>query len=216
MRMTAAIACLVLLPLASRPAAAAEDPEAVYAKYHRAVMASNLEEMYQYGPAKRRGEVRGMSLSSKEAAVKAAQHQMPVAYKVQQKLVQGDGRMTLILSGTWVAEGLKPQTMYAVVRMLMEYGEWRIDESNWGIQKPSAAALAAPAAAERAAPKVSAAEKAAPKPAAAEKAVPKFTGAGGQLVGSTPAAPLGRTLGDAKPGCVYKPVMTAADMEACR
>jgi len=46
----AAFALLVLLPLA---APAAEEPEAVYAKFHRAAATGNVEEMLRYAPEAR-------------------------------------------------------------------------------------------------------------------------------------------------------------------
>ena len=55
------------------------------------------------------------------------------------------------------------------------------------------------------------APRAAPAPAA--KAAPARSG--GALVGST-SAPPERKLGIAKEPCVYKPVMTAEDMENCK
>ena len=44
-----------LLPAA---ALAADEPEVVYAKYHRAAMASDLDDMLNFGPAKRRAVCR--------------------------------------------------------------------------------------------------------------------------------------------------------------
>ena len=89
--------------------------------------------------------------------------------------------------------------MYGTVSMLIENGEWKVDETNWSGDRPAILAAPKPSAA----------------PAAADKAVPKYSGKGAAVVGSPTATP-GRTLGEAKPPCVYKPVMTAADLEACK
>jgi len=197
-RSAAAVALLVLLPLA---AFAAEEPEAVYAKFHRAVMAGDLDEMLKYGPAPRRAEMQGMSASSKDAALKMAQFMMPRAFTLQRKTVQANGRgATLIVSGPWAGGGQRLETMYGIVRMVTENDEWKVDESNWSNEKP--ANLAAPK------PPVAAKGAAAVKDAAA--------GSGAPVVGSTPSATPGRTLGAAKPPCVYKPVMTAVDIENCK
>jgi hypothetical protein len=195
---SAVIALLILLPLA--PLHAADEPEAVYAKYHRAVMAGQLEEMLVYGPTQRRIEIRGSSASSQDAALKMAKFMMPRAFTLERKTITGKGRATLIVSGPGEVGGNRLQPIYGTVSMLMENGEWKVDEVSWNNERPAILATPKPGA----------------SPAAAEKAVPKFTGKGGQVVGTTTSATLGRTLGEAKPVCVYKPVMTAADMEACK
>jgi hypothetical protein len=198
MRLTAVIAMLFLLPLA---ALAADEPEAVYAKYHRATMAGDLDEMLKHGPAKRRAEIQGMSASSREAALKMAQYLMPRAFTLQRKTVQSNGRATLIVSGPWEGGRQRLETMYGIVRMVTENGEWKVDETAWSSEKP--AILAAP--------------KPAAPAAAADKAAPRGgTGKGAPVVGSMESASPARTLGDAKPPCVYKPVMTAVDMENCK
>jgi hypothetical protein len=78
--------------------------------------------------------------------------------------------------------------------MVMERGEWKVDESSWSNEAPPAATPAAAPAGARAG---------ASKPAAKAQSAP------------IPVAPA-RKLGPAKPPCVYKPVMTAEDMENCR
>ena len=197
MRLTAALVLLALLPLA---AAAAEEPEAVYAKFHRAVMAGDLEEMLKYGPAQRRAEMRGLSETHREAALKMAQFMMPRAFTLERKTLQAKGRATLIVSGPGDLGRQKLGTMYGVVAMLMENGEWKVDEVSWSEEKP--AILATP--------------KAAAQPAAADKAAPKAAGKSAPLAGTAPAAAPERKLGAAKEPCVYKPVMTAQDMENCK
>jgi hypothetical protein len=189
----AAIALLVLLPLA---AFAADEPEVVYAKFHRAAMASDLEEMLKYGPAQRRAEMRGLSEAHKEAALKMAQYMTPRAFLLERKNVQANGKATLIVSGAWDVGQQKLGTIYGVVRLLMENGEWKVDEASWSDEKPAILATPKPAPA------------AAPKGAIATKGAP----AAGSVNSPTPA----RTLGVAKPECVYKPVMTAVDIENCK
>jgi hypothetical protein len=194
MKLLAAI-IFMLLPFTTF---AADEPEAVYAKFHRAVMAGDLAEMLKYGPAQRRAEIEGMSASSKEAALKMAQFMMPRAFTLQRKTVQANGRAaTLIVSGPWADVDQKLDTMYGTVRMLQENGEWKVDETSWSNDKPAILAAPKPAAA----------------PVAAGKPAPK---AAAPAVGSMQSASPGRTLGAAKPECIYKPVMTAQDMENCK
>ena len=196
----AALAALALL--APRAASAAEEPEAVYAKFHRAVAARNLEEMLRYGPQARRDELASMSAAQKDAMLKMASTMMPRAFKVRSKLVNSGGRTArLVLSGT--GENLlngRPETLYGEIAMVMEGGEWKVNESSWSNEQPADVSAAAGAAGSRAgAPPAKAAAKPPAAPAARAAAV---------------APP--RTLGAAKPPCVYKAVMTAEDVENCK
>jgi hypothetical protein len=186
-------ALLVLLPCA---APAADEPEAVYARFHRAAMGGNLDEMLTYGLEQRRAEMQGASATTRDAALRLVQFMMPRAFKLENKTVNArTGRATLIVSGPW-EDGSRMQTVYGTVMMVMENGAWKVDETTWSNEKPAIAS--------------------APKPAAppADKAAGKVPANGAaQAVGSM--AP-GRRLGEAKPECVYKPVMTAEDVERCR
>ena len=184
MKLLAAI-IFMLLP---SPTLAADEPEAVYAKFHRAVMAGDLAEMLRYGPAQRRAEMQSMSASTRDAALKMAQFMMPRAFTLQRKTVRANGRAaTLIVSGPWQGQGQRLETMYGTVLMLQENGEWKVDESNWSNERPAILATAKPAAA----------------PVAADKPAAKaaFTGKGAPVVGSMGSASPGRTLGPAKPPC---------------
>lgn len=205
MRLPALVALLPLLAqlmCAALPARAADEPEAVYGKYHRAVMAGDIEEMFSNSPARLRAEMRSASASTKDAALKMAQYLMPRAFTVQRKTMLPNGRAVLIVSGPWADEGRVLETMYGTVRMVIEDGNWKVDELSWSNEKP--AGLGAP--------------KPAAPPVAADKPAPKGTpmkGAAASAPAAAPAAPE-RKLGAAQPDCVYKPVMTAKDLENCK
>jgi hypothetical protein len=186
-------AALIFLPCA---AGAAEEPEAVYAKFHRAAMAGDLDEMLKYGPAQRRAEMRGLSDAHREAALKMVQLMMPRAFKLERKTVNPNGRATLIVSGPTEDVVRGKETVYGIIKLVMENGEWKVDDASWGSDKPAILATPKPAA----------------QPAADNAAKGAVSMKGAQAVGSPP----GRKLGEAKPECVYKPVMTAEDMERCR
>ena len=190
---TLATAAILCAPCA---APAAEEPEAVYAKFHRAAISRNLEELFRYGPAERRAELASMSDAQKEAALKMAASMMPRAFVVKNKVVNPGGRTArLVVSGT--GENLvagRPETLYGEIMLVMERGEWKVDESNWSNEPPA---------------NVAAATKAAPVKATKPQAAP--------LTRSPAAAPApARPLGTAKPPCVYKAVMTAEDVENCK
>src|SRR5258706_15674795 len=116
LRQSLALALLALLPLA---APAADEPEAVYAKFHRAVASGDFEEMLRYGPAARRQEMAGVSQAQRDAALKMANLMLPRAYIVLSKTVNPNGRNAqLLLSGPVASPGGGPETMYGRVRMV--------------------------------------------------------------------------------------------------
>jgi len=193
-------AFLSLTALAAAPALAADEPDAVYAKYHRAAVTRDLNEMLQYASAAQRQELSGFSAAQKDAAMKMLEATMPRAFVLKNKTVAPDGKRARLLvngPGGSVLDA-KLETLYGTVTMVKEQGEWKVGTADWS-NNPPAGMAAAPA------------PRAAPAPAA--KAVPAR--GGGALVGST-SAPPERKLGIAKEPCVYKPVMTAEDMENCR
>ena len=197
-----ALAFLPLFPLAFPPALAADEPEAVYANYHRAAASGNLDEMLRYTPAAKRTEISGMSAAQRDAMVKMLSISMPRAYTLKQKQVAPDGRNArLVLDGPTgeMIEG-KPEMLYGVIRMVNERDEWKVSQSDWGNEpRGTAPAASAPA-----------------KPAAAKPAAAKPAAKGGStLIGSDFNAPV-RKLGTAKEPCVYKPVMTAEDVANCK
>jgi len=190
----------ILLALAVPAAAAAEEPEQVYAKFHRAMAAGDLEEMQRYAPEAQRRELAAMSPAQKDAQVKMMAAMMPRAFVLKNKNVNPDGQgARLIVSGPGPAlMGDRPETLYGTIRMVVERGEWKVADVNWSNTQP---------AGMQAAPKPAPAEKAATGPAPPKSAAPQ--------VGSMNAAPE-RKFGTQKPPCVYKAVMTAEDLENCK
>ena len=205
MRYPTALALLTLLALGAVPAHAADEPEVVYGKFHRAAMAGDLDEMLKYGPAQRRAEMRGLPEAHRDASLKLVRSMMPRAFKLERKSVGSTGRAaTLIVSGPWQGGDAGMETMYGTIRMLVENGECKVDEASWNTVKPAVLSTPTPA----------------PAPNAADKAGISARGAaakgGAPVVGSMESGTVGRKLGAAKPECVYKPVMTAQDMENCK
>ncbi|HXC38693.1 MAG TPA: hypothetical protein VN667_07075 [Burkholderiales bacterium] len=189
MNFARALLLLLALPLATA-AALAEEPEAVYGRYHRVAAAGDVEEMQRYVSAAQRAEIAAMSAGQKEALSKMNATTMPRAYTLKRKISSPDGRSARL----FVITLGQADTLYGVIRMAMEGGEWKVGEVRWNSEEPMELkpVPAKPAAA------------AAPQPA---RAAP--------LVGSTTGAPE-RKLGTQKPDCVFKPVMTAEDLENCR
>ncbi|HLX81421.1 MAG TPA: hypothetical protein VKS43_12650 [Burkholderiales bacterium] len=175
-------------------ALAADQPEAVYAKYHRAVMSNDIDEMQKWVVAARRAELQGASASTRSAALTLAQYMVPRAYAVQRRIVNPNGRATLIATGGWDGGHRTLDTVYGTIKLMQENGEWKVDEAAWSDQKPEILLTPKPAPAR-----------------AADKGAAK-----GAPAGSPASGPPGHKMGEAKPECVYKPVMTAEEMERCR
>jgi hypothetical protein len=195
-----------LTALAIAPAHAAEEPDAVYFKYHRAAVTRDLDEMLLYASAAQRTELSGFSAAQKDAAMMMLESSMPRAFVLRHKAVAPDGkRARLLLSGPGGSVlDAKPETLYGTITMVNEGGAWKVGTADWS-NIPPAAQAAAPAAKPAA--------RAAGATAPAAKAAPARSG--GALVGAT-SAPPERKLGKAKEPCVYKPVMSNEDIENCR
>lgn len=196
MRVAAAIVFSLIFPVAG---IAAEEPEAVYAKFHRAAASGNLEEMVRYAHEAQRAEFAAMSAAQKDANAKMMAALLPRAFLLQQKTVNPDGKgARLLVSGpAGVIPGEKPEMLYGTISMVVERGEWKVGEMNWSNARPAGLGEGKPAVKPVA-------------PAAKAQAAPAARGA--TTLGSTPE----RKLGTARPPCVYKPVMTAEDVENCR
>jgi hypothetical protein len=212
MRFAAALAAalIALLPLA---APAQQDPESVYARFHRSLHAGDLATMIRYGSEPGASELRKTPPDQAKGMLELMKKLVPQSYTIVGKDLSPDGsRATLRATGRGASLfGDKQETQYGTIKMVKQGGEWKVDESSWD-GKPHAAGAkpAAPAPAAAAAPKPAAAKPAPAKPqdAARPKSAPP-------VVGSMDSASE-RKLGTQKPPCVYKPVMTAEDMEACR
>jgi hypothetical protein len=124
---------------------------------------------------------------------------MPRAFVIRNKTLAPDGKSArLLVSGPGGSTlDARPETLYGTVSMLNERGEWKVAAMNWSNNPPLGFASAAGA----------------PKPA--PTSAPPARSTGGALVGST-SSPPARKLGMAKEPCVYKPVMTAEDVENCK
>jgi len=242
----AAAAALLVLPAAVL-AQPAEAPEAVYAKYHRAAIAADFNEMARLAPEPQRAELAKIDAADKALAARAIAPAMPRTYLVKSKTVEvKDFRVRLVVSGPGqLRPQAKPEILWGAIRMDVENGAWKVAEARWSTTPPSQGlvvrgfgATPPPAGSLPVLPlipngPVLASNKpsgptktAAPAPAAASKYAVPGTAAPAKLpaaatapraattnaVGST----VERPLGTAKPGCVFKPVMSAEDLALCK
>jgi len=159
-----------LLVLTCASAFAQEDPEAVYAKLHRATLAGNTAEVLSYGTAATQAELASKTPAEKDAVVKALAQVLPKTYTITEKTIAPDGN-SAVLRGTGISEfqGRAESYLNAVFRK--EGDAWKVATWGWSNQKPPPAAKpAAPAAAadaDAASPQVVITRMAGPLPAAA-------------------------------------------------
>ena len=121
-----------------------EQPEQVYLKLHRATLAGNAEEVMSYATTAKRAELR--SLPGRDATLKLIAAMMPKAYVVNSRVLNPDGKTArLIASGMGEFMG-SHSMMYGTVNFLREEGKWRVDQWEWGNQKPAAFPVSKPVA----------------------------------------------------------------------
>jgi hypothetical protein len=164
-----------------------EEPEAVYAKYHHAIMTGNAEEMIRLTPAARRAEV----AARKESELRQLTAALPVAYALEQKVVSRDGQNArLIYSASGEAfEVPRAGAQFGIVRLALELGEWRLIDQSWAREKPAELAPARAQASE----------------------------GGRLRDMTRPNRPTTPpVLRVARPGCTYKGVMSDEEIERCR
>src|SRR5258708_34821622 len=131
----ALLLAMVLLPGA---ALAQAEPEAVYAKDHRGAVSGDVDEMAGYWNAPQRAEVATMSVAQKQAAAKMMAALLPRAYLLNDKRVNPNGQSArLIVSGPGtLTVGEKPETLYGIINLEKENGEWKVGNMDCGNRRP--------------------------------------------------------------------------------
>jgi hypothetical protein len=191
-----------LLAFLSCPAHAQETPEAVYAKYHQALRAGNVDEVKKYAIAANAAKMRPIPAGERDAALALIRALLPQSYTVTGKEPGADGKsLTLRANGmgtNFFSE--KPESTNGVITMLKEGNDWKVDKPEWtsadqrGVTpeqsgKPSATLRIVPQSAPRK-PQAAAVASKQPEPAPVMRAT--------------------------RPPCVYKAVMSNEDIERCR
>lgn len=198
-----AAALFLLLPCT---AAAQEEPEAVYAKYHQALRAGDMATVTKYATAASRSKIKPIPAGERDAMLALMKAILPQSYDIWQKDASNDGK-SLTLRATGNGTNLlseKPEAMSGVILMKKEGKDWRVEKPEWQSKdqhgllpldpKAKVGTLrVVPESTPKKQPAVAAAPKVAPAPKAPEP-----------------------VLGKAREPCIYKPVMTSEDMERCR
>ena len=136
----AVAALLLLLPCA---ASAQEDPEAVFGKFHHAMLTGNIDQMNKYGTPGGGSEIAKMPAEQRKQVLDMLKGLTPKRYKVTARQPSGDGNsLTLRMTGSGASVfGAKSHAQDGIVRMVKLGGEWKVDDVKW-----KDAATSAPAA----------------------------------------------------------------------
>jgi len=122
-------AILVALLLAL-PAHAEESPEAVYAKFHKAGLEANFQEMRKWGTVAKGNEIAAMPAAMQDSMLKFLAAVLPRTYTVDRRTVD-DVQATL-----HVTAKQDSGPVYGVITLLKEDGDWKVDEAKWGEPPP--------------------------------------------------------------------------------
>ncbi|WP_310449897.1 DUF4440 domain-containing protein [Sulfuritalea sp.] len=173
MRLRHALYACALFVLSCAGAIAQEDPEAVYARLHRALLAGNAEEVAGYSTAATRAELAAKPLAERNALMRAMAQAAPRTYTVTEKSIAPDGK-SATLRGAGISEYQTRAEAYLTASFRKEGEAWKVASWGWSNQKPPPIAnpvKPAPAAAKpaepAAPPQVVITRKLGPLPAAA-------------------------------------------------
>lgn len=161
----------------STVALAQEDPEAVYAKLHRAVLAGNADEVMTHVAAATRAELAAKPQAEREAMIRGMAQALPKTYAITEKSIAADGN-SAVLRGAGISEFQVRAESYLSASFRKEGEAWKATTWAWSNQKPppapakpaasAVAAASAPAADAGAAPQqVIISRKVGPLPVAA-------------------------------------------------
>jgi len=173
MRLRHALYACALFVLSCAGAIAQEDPEAVYAKLHRAMLAGNAEEVAGYSTAATKAELAAKPQAERSALIRSMAQAAPRTYAITEKSIAPDGK-SATLRGTGISEFQTRAEAYLTASFRKEGEAWKVASWGWSNQKPPPIAKpvnpTAPAAAKPAAPaapQVVITRKLGPLPAAA-------------------------------------------------
>jgi len=132
-----AICGLVVLTFLPALALAQEDPEAVYAKLHKATLAAKADEVLSYASAKNKAELNAEK-GKAQAVIQFMSKLIPQSYTITERRIEAS---TATLRGTGTG-GLGNSAMYLNADFVKEAGAWKVDQWGWSSDKPSPLAAA--------------------------------------------------------------------------
>jgi hypothetical protein len=131
-------ALFLLLPLG---ATAQEGAEAVFGKFHRAMLAGNLDEMNRYGTPGGGTEIAKMPAEGRKQILELMKNATPKRYKITgRQQTDGGNSVTFRMTGTGAsAFGLNANPQEGMVRLVKQGGEWKVDDVKWKDAGPASA-----------------------------------------------------------------------------
>jgi hypothetical protein len=219
--------CFILLLFSSGVLHAGDTPEAVYQKFHDAMLKGDMDAMLQLSPAAIKEEMATYPPEQSQEMLTMMGKLLPKTFSVV-GLEPGADPDTATLYARGMGVSLmdeKPKMQYGMISMVKEGGKWTVSEQSWNNKPPkgmpkSSGSAPAPAAASAAPPAPAAPE---PAPAAVAPATspapPPVAAAPVAAVQTapppTPAVPP-KAPEKKKPACIIKQVMSNAEIDACR
>ena len=225
--------------LAAGVLSAADAPEAVYQKFHDAMLNGDMDTILQLSPASIRAEMAAYPPEqNKEGLAMMTELLLPKTFSVLGFEPGADANAT-----TLYASGMghslmsdEPEKHYGTISMVKEGGDWKVGGANWNNKPPknlpkspapatAAASAAPPAPAAPVVPDATTPVPAAPVAPAATAAPAAPSPDPGVDVPPAQAAPVAAAAPaptppkppeKKKPVCIIKQVMSNAEIEACR
>jgi hypothetical protein len=185
--------------LACGAAAAADEPEAVYAKMHAAALAHDLE------------AVRSYAAEAERATMPVPE--VPKSYRLTGKAVRKDGNaVELRAVGTADSVGLGYTQIFGVAGLVREGGEWKVERLLWSTDRPGEYPEGYDLV-EGEAPQ----PRSSSEPQAPRFALPQPVPERSLLLNPkrAPEPPRDPRFGVEPPPCEIKPVMSDEDLLAC-
>lgn len=171
MRLRHALYGCALFVLGCAGAIAQEDPEAVYARLHSAMLAGKADEVAGYSAAATKAELAAKPPAERDALIRSMAQAAPKTYTVTDKSIAPDGK-SATLRATGVSEFQTRAEVYLTASFRKEGEAWKVASWAWSNQKPPTVAKpsappAAKPAEEAAPPQVVITRQVGPLPAAA-------------------------------------------------
>jgi len=156
MRLSHALYGCALFVMGCTGASAQEDPEAVYAGLHGAMLAGKTDEVAGFSTAATKAELAAKPQAAREALIRSMAQAAPKTYTVTEKSIAPDGK-SATLHATGVTDPRTRAEAYLTASFRKEGEAWKVASWAWSNQKPPppAAKPAAPAAVAPAAKKPS-------------------------------------------------------------
>ena len=126
-----------------KPAAAAstaEDLQTVFRNFHKAVLATDIDELLKWSVKSRSDAFAKASAAERDGEMARAAKSTPKTYKVTGSIIEPNGRDATLYLNADVTDKGNTETLHGSVVFEKEGGAWKVAAAGWGrIQSPAAA-----------------------------------------------------------------------------